>query len=188
MKGKPLSLLIATFAGLLFGGTAARADMPAVDSYWANADAIVKAASVFPAGETATFKAQLEKALVQGGQPKKGLDPSYKKVEKNAFFGAFGALIKPHVEKGEIQKVHDFLKKVSEGKWIQGHLLARNGGDFVTLLELVAGSDGKYVLRQFNEAVNPGRWNGTTFDSSLGVAVKKADAKGPPRAKPTPAK
>jgi hypothetical protein len=125
---------------------------------------------------------------VQGGQPKKGLDPSYKKVEKNAFFGAFGALIKPHVEKGEIQKVHDFLKKVSEGKWIQGHLLARNGGDFVTLLELVAGSDGKYVLRQFNEAVNPGRWNGTTFDSSLGVAVKKADAKGPPRAKPTPAK
>jgi hypothetical protein len=88
-------------------------------------------------------------------------------VEEYPFFGAFEALIKPHVGKGEIGKVQGFLKALSDGKWIQGRLVARNGGNFVTILNLVAGSDGKYVLRQFNEAVNPGDWKGTNFDRSL---------------------
>jgi len=188
VRRKMIALLVVTLTGLFSGVTASRADMPAVNTYWAEVNAIVKAAGVFPAGEVATFRAQLEKAVVRGGPPRAGLGSSYKRVAETAVFGAFEALVKPHVEKGELSKVNGFLKTVGDGKWIQGNLRARNGGDFVTLLEVTAGSDGKYVFRQVNRAVNPGGWKGTTFDRSLGVAVKWPDAKSPTRANPTPAR
>ncbi|MBI5478359.1 MAG: hypothetical protein HY906_05850 [Deltaproteobacteria bacterium] len=176
MKGSPITLSVATLAAILVGGTVASADMPARNFYWAKVDAIVKLADVFPAAEVATFKTQAENAAIKGGQPKAGLGPSYKSVEEGPFFGALQSLIKPHVGKGEISKVEGFLKAVSDGPWIHGRLLARNGGDFVTILSLVAGSDGKWVFRRLDKAVNPGSWKGTTFDSSLGIEVKRRHA------------
>jgi len=172
MNRKKLALLIALLAGFLIRGTAVRADMPAQNFYWANVDAIGNAANVFPAGESAAFKTELANALVAGAQPKKGLDPSYKNVQERSFFAAFENLIKPHVRKGELKKVRGFLLAVSGGKWIQGLLKARNGGDFVTVLDLVTGHDGQYAFRVSNKAVNPGNWQGTTFDHPLGLSAK----------------
>lgn len=189
MLGKRFTLLVVLFAGFLLAGTAARADMPAQNFYWADVDAIAGAARAFPADAASAFKASLQKAVLEKGSAKPGLGPTFKSVQETDFFGAFVTLIKPQVEKGDVQTVNGFLKAVSEGKWIQGRLLARNGGEFVTILSLEAGSEGKYLFRQLNQAVNTGDWRGTTFLRPLGTEVRSAAAAGQPKhvpAEPAP--
>ena len=163
-------------AALLCSGLVPSADMPARNIYWAKVEAIEAAVKTFPVSEIAAFKSELQKAVAAGGKATSGHDLSFKNVSESDFFGAFLHLIKPHVERSEIKVVKDLLKAVSDGKWIQGRLVARNGGDFTTTLELVTGQDGKYVFRQRNNAVNSGAWKGTTLDRPLGV--------GPPSTRP----
>jgi hypothetical protein len=159
--------LVATTAGLCLAGAVALADMPAVNQYWVRTDAVVEASRVFPEREVAAFQAALKQAVVAERQPPKELGPSFVSVSEYGLLDAVVALVQPHLGKGEIENAKAFLAAVSEGKWVRGRLVARNGGDFVTSLALVAEADSRIVLRQVNRAVTPGEWKATTFDRLL---------------------
>ena len=174
MNGTCLRAVIAAVVVSCVVGGSFLADMPPRTTYWARIDAIAAVAKGFPAPEVQAFKAELEKAVVAGSKPAPERDPSFKAVSEDELFGAFLHLITPHVVKGEIKRVTDFLKTVSDEKLILGNFLARNGGDFMTVLRLVTGKDGKYVFQQVNQAVRPGGWQGSTFDRPPGIAAPQA--------------
>ena len=147
--------------------TAIQADMPARNDYWVDTQALVNAARALPAEDASRFAIAIDKARIPKAPPQPGHDPAFHAVRERELFEAIADLIAPLLEAGARQDVQAFLDKVNDGRWIAGHLLARNGGNFVTRLELPQGTDGRIVLRQRNNAVDPGDWKGSTFDRTL---------------------
>lgn len=119
------------------------ADMPAVDIYRVQWDALKGAAAAL-GGDSGAFA-----AAVEGGAQKDAVDAGPGVLVFRSpfgFTGPFNERLRSAFAAGRKAEAEAFLRAVNEGGWIKGQLIAREGGDYTVSVACHGEAGGNFVV------------------------------------------